>query len=289
MSNQNHANIQADQLSGGAIRITHGSPVQEAEFIPGPQSRVYGGTTRFNAGHDTEARTEKVTRYQVDHEGHVGGSILATLRQEGPHKTVETVPGQPASRTLVQAAIREGLLSRDAAGRLADVQANGQQRTLETAQAEKAAVDEAEKAAEQAAHEEAMKGVFSAHEDQDFAADMAEVPEEAFRPTMAAAIADLAMGRDGFDSAIRRLTESPGMEPTFAETKVLQAVSYFQSIADRAAMKAGVTAENLPAFHEFLRNNPNRLMSALNALTLARDVGPLQQQAREWVMRKQGA
>jgi hypothetical protein len=46
--------------------------------------------------------------------------VLATLRRIGQHETVELIPGEPASRTHVQVAEREGLLMRDEAGALVD-------------------------------------------------------------------------------------------------------------------------------------------------------------------------
>jgi hypothetical protein len=187
MSNHDNQNetIHASHLTGGALRVTFGAPVEEAPFVPGPQIRVHGGVTRFIAGQD-EPTTEGVSRHVVSQDGHAGGSIAATLRRDGPNQTVELIPGTPASRTLLDIAIREGLVRRDSMGQLTDVQTGGQQRTLATAQAEQAAVVEAQQAAEQAAQEEAESGVWQAHEDEQFAVDMANVPEAAFRPALAA-------------------------------------------------------------------------------------------------------
>jgi hypothetical protein len=53
-------------------------------------------------------------------------------------------------------------------------------------------------------------------------------------------------------------------------------------VADRAVLKAGVPREQVHAFYEHLRSNPNALMQAVQPLVFGRDVSALQKLAREW-------
>lgn len=267
-------------LAGGTLRISHGTSASQAAPATGPQSRVYSGTTRFVVGQEAEATTSGVSRYAVSDAGRVGGSIMATLRREGGASTVETVPGNPASRTMVEVALREGLIRRDERGHLSDFTAD-EPRTLETIQAEQQATQVAQQRATAQAQAEADQGVFSAEEDQAYVEAMAPVPDEAYRPAVSKGIAALALDQ-GFDGVVRQLAESGRMELDAAERAVEAGRAYFQNIADRAVMQAGIPEAQLPAFYESLRGNPNLLMSALNAMTAARDVGVLRKAAREW-------
>lgn len=271
-----------DTLAGGTLRISHGPQPGPDTYVHGPQQRVHTGATRYVAGQDSEVESGTFTRHVVTDAGAAGGSILATLRREGGAATVETIPGNPASRTLVESALREGLLVRNAAGALADVEAKGDApRTLETVQAEQQAAQVAQQQAAMQAQAEADQGVFSAEEDAAYGEAMAAVPDEAYRPAVSKGIAAMALGQD-FDGVVRQLAESGRMELDAAEQAVEAGVAYFQNIADRAVMQVGIPEAHLPAFYESLRGNPNLLMSALNAMTAARDVSVLRKAAREW-------
>jgi hypothetical protein len=271
-----------DTLAGGTLRISHGPQPGPDTYVHGPQQRVHSGATRYTAGQDGDASSASFTRHVVTDAGTAGGSILATLRREGGAATVETIPGNPASRTLVESALREGLLVRNAAGALADAEGKGDApRTLETVQAEQQAVQVAQQQAASQAQAEADHGVFSAEEDRSFVEAMAPVPDEAYRPAVSKGIAALALGQD-LDGVVRQLAESGRMEIDAAGEVVEAGRAYFQNIANRAVMQAGIPEAHLPAFYESLQGNPNLLMSALNAMATARDVSVLRKAAHEW-------
>ena len=103
-------------LAGGTLHLGSAPAPEAVGPAPSlPSSRVYGGihrSTVTEGGLSLEA-TGGTARHVVSYEGTPGGSVLATLDAHGRSQSVELIPGNPASRTSVEVALREGVLRRN--------------------------------------------------------------------------------------------------------------------------------------------------------------------------------
>src|SRR5262245_60623219 len=145
-------------------------------------ARVYTGTVRQQVG-GSGSEDLGVTRHAATTDGVQGGSVLSTLRTEGPRRSVELVPGLPASRTDVQTALREGLLCVNAAGQLEDASNQQQlvQRSQETPKQESTLGDPGREA-------------FTPQADADYAALIEPIPQGAYDAAAARMTGHLAHG-----------------------------------------------------------------------------------------------
>jgi hypothetical protein len=247
-----------DQQQG--IEGAPGMPTRAPQ--PGPSSRVYGDTARH-----VESR-----------EGSPGGSVLATLDYRGTTQTVELVPGNPASRTDVGTAIREGLLRRNAAGHLEAVH-NGPAPGASLVAA--FGQQEAAQGHQQEAQGDALAGVFSPEEDAAWAQTFSEVPEHAFNSGASGLVKALTLGED-FEGAALNVARGAGMDPAKAAELVDYAYEAQRAIVDRAIANVGIGEDQREAFYEFCRDNPGQLGNALQHLIHGRDVSHFQRMARSW-------
>ncbi|WP_119156978.1 hypothetical protein [Caldimonas tepidiphila] len=276
------------------IRVQHIPESISSQAEPQPadlgqgSARVHAGPIRYgqDAGH-AEPVQAGVARHQVSFDGTSGGSILATRQKHGPHETVELIPGDPSSRTLLRVAVREGLLKETAPGIYADaLTSTGQQRTLETVQAEQ----------QQAAHEQRQAleeqqvadsaGIFNPQEDAAWQADMESIPEHAFRSTMAGVVNAVTLGTD-FSGAVDALVRDAAMEPAQATEVVENAYWAQEQIVARALAKVGISEDMKEAAYTDFQQNPGKLQNALHYLLHGRDVSHLQQMGRDWLDRTQ--
>jgi hypothetical protein len=233
-----------------------------------PMSRVYG---------------ERLS-YTVPIHGQVGQSVLETVSQRGNAQTVELIPGNPASRTLVDVAIRENLLRRGPGGVLEEVKGNqGQSQNLADKDAAAAERQKLEQHAAELTQAEALEGVFSETEDAQWREAFSDVPEYAMTATGSRIVNALMLGSD-FEGVYKGLVQDTGMEPAKAAEAVELAFSLQTAIVHRAVAKVGVTEQHRDAFFESLRDQPNHLGNALQRLIHTRDVGPFQQLARQWAI-----
>lgn len=270
-------------LAGGVARVSFGpqSPTTSEAVAVGPTTRVVNGAARVIGRGEVEQHGGTV-RHTVSHDGHEGGSVLATLARAGMTQSVELIPGQPSSRTSVAVALREGVLVRLHDGRLADARtAAGAQRTLATNEAEKQA--HAEQQAAATAQQEAadLAGVFNAEEDAQWRTEMGAIPEHAFATATARIVKAVTLG-ESFDAAAAALSRDTGMSPDEALRVVETGYNLQNQIVTRAVQKVGVTDELMPGFFEHALKEPGRLQHAMNALMHTRDVRPFMDLGREY-------
>jgi hypothetical protein len=197
---------------------------------------------------------------------------------------VELIPGNPASRTLVDVAIRENLLRRGPGGVLEEVKGSqGQQQNLADKDAAAAERLKLEQHAAELTQAEVLEGVFSETEDAQWREAFSDVPEYAMTATGSRIVNALMLGTD-FEGVYKGLVQDTGMEPAKAAEAVELAFSLQTAIVHRAVAKVGVTEQHRDAFFESLRDQPNHLGNALQRLIHTRDVGPFQQLARQWAI-----
>lgn len=258
--------------SGGLVRFQAPSPVA----IPAQQdfvgTRVHTGTTRF--GGIGVAESVAFASHQTPITGTVKGSVVATL-QSGSRASVELTPGDPTSRTLVAVAEREGLIRLNDAGRWEDIQKLATDPAV--AQAPQG-IDESD----QTTDAEASMGAFCPALAADWAADIADLPQGAFDSAQSSMIGVIALGSGSLeDTAMSLARNVPGMSPELAREHIDGGLFVHQQAADKA-MSQIVGAHELEAMYEAFRNDPQKLMPAVQALTLAHDLRPLKALAVTW-------
>ena len=245
------------------------APIAHQQF---QATKVHTGTTRF--GGVGVAESVPFASHSTPITGTVKGSVAATL-QSGLRASVELSPGDPTSRTLVEVAAREGLIRRDASGRWEDVQKLATEPAVAQAPQE---IDESDKTPD----EDASMGAFDARLAEDWAADIADLPQGAFDSAQASMIGHIALGTGSIeDIAISLAKNVPGMEIELAREHIEGGLFVHKQAADKA-MSQIVGAHELEAMYEAFREQPQKLMPAIQALTLSHDLRPLKALAVAW-------
>lgn len=258
------------------IRVVHtpeGVDDQEAQThvqpTPGEQTRVIGGAHRITVGQENAEEHGGVSRHTVTHSGIQGGSVLATIRRDGPTQSVELIPGNPASRTDVRVALREGLLRLNDAGQLED--AAGQQDLVQQVGQEPQQQRRADPGAE----------VFDAKLDQMFAAEIEPLPQPAYDTTVARMVAHIAHGTGSVQDMAKALARDAGMEPAAAEELIRNGVWVHQQAVEKALAPMGITGERLQAFYAECKARPGLLQNAIQELVHARNPAAFVKLAQE--------
>ncbi len=257
----------AEEASGGVLRVSATpAPQQQPQQSPlhslPESSRVHGGTLRHTMG--TEAvESAAVARHVVTHEGTRGGSVLATLRQDGPARTVELVPGEPSSRTTIAVALREGVIKEVQPGIYADVAGAPQQ-------VEQALQGNQQGPGEAPAAEDPAQAIFDAADAQLFAEAVEPLPQHAFDAAAAGAMLATALG-NSLDDTATTLARNAGIDVQQAREVLEQVVALHESALARALAPLGLVGERKDAFYEWARNDPRGLQEALEALVHHRD------------------
>src|SRR5687767_14395725 len=126
-SNESHGGIQ-ELNGGGTLRVTYGSARQEVmQAGPTDATRArQGGVIRVVAGQEAEAAGTITKHNTYTHTGTQGASIMSTAMRDRGGLSVELTPGDPSSRTVIQTAVRDGLVREVAPGVFVDVTPAGQ-------------------------------------------------------------------------------------------------------------------------------------------------------------------
>ncbi|MCK7494270.1 MAG: hypothetical protein MZW92_26020 [Comamonadaceae bacterium] len=237
-----------------------------------PLTRVCEDTLRITSG-DAEATSGGIARHTVSFAGTPGGSVVGTLQRMGPALTVELVPGDPTSRTDVRVALREGLLTRNAAGQLEDAH-DQRQRVAEWS----------ESVAQPTPHpEDSSADIFSPQAEQRFAQEIEPLQQHAFDGAQARAMSFVAHGVGSLESMMAdRLARDAGMDPAKAGETIQSGIALYQQAADRALSKVGLTGDTLQAFYADARERPGHLQDAIQKLVLQRDPSGFTRMARDW-------
>ena len=253
------------QSHPGVTRVQMGAPAREALTVaPSDSARVYGGTTRHGAEGGESLQT---SRHIVSHEGTAGGSVMATMQRQGLHQTVELIPGQASSRTVLAVALAEGVIREtrpgvyeDVAGKPAAIAAD-----LDAAPAEVNADPGAE--------------VFDAADDQTWAAAIEPLAQHAYDATAASAVLAVVTGGDLSDAA-RTLAGNTGMEPELAQQYVQAGVAMHERAVARAVAPLGIESpERKAEFYAWARGQQG-LQEAVQRLVHTRDASGFQKLAQ---------
>lgn len=247
------------------VTAADSTPAQPHESI-----KVHQGTVRYGAGQES-ASVSGVTRHVVTFGGAPGGSVAETLRTINGQQTVELIPGNAASRTVVHAAAREGLIRRNAAGQWEDV-AN-QQATVEALK-QMDSVPPAQ--TPELSPEDAA--VFDQQTEAEWNALIEPIPQAAYDHAVAATIAHLVHGSD-LDNIAHRFAEASGIEPAEAIDYLNAGYTHYGSQVIRALAPLGIEGERMNAFVDDLARDRNRYHDAIQRLVYMRDLSGFREAA----------
>jgi hypothetical protein len=271
-------------------RITHVPEQFAQEFaaqqqitlgqVPAPSitqasTRVCGEVHSITQG-DAEVTTRRTgANYAVSFDGTPGGSVMATVQRQGPNQTVELIPGNPSSRTLLAVALREGVIREVTPGRYEDV--TGQPTALE------AALNGDQQEANMDQQEPKQGEHFNAREESQWQQTIDPLPQHAYDRAVSSVVSATLNGSADLSSTAKALAESSKMDPAQAMQVIQQGVQMYQRVVDRSMQQLGITAEQLPAFYDFARSRPRQLQEAIGRLTMGRDVHGFDVMGVEWM------
>jgi hypothetical protein len=229
-----------------------------------PASKVHQGVYRIGAG-DERATATGVTRQVVSHAGVTGGSVLDTLQRSGREPSCELEPGNPASRTSVEVAIRMGRLEYDANGKLREVAVGEPQGT--------AANDEskAENSPAQAEQSNQDAQFFDHQDEEDWAADIAPLPQAGYDAAVASSMGAILRG-DDMEKTAASLAKNAGIPLELASEYVEQGVAKYQRTADRLMASMGLSGPRMDECYEFIRQQPQKMQDAMQRMVYANDL-----------------
>ena len=244
-----------------------------------PSTRVHTGAISITAG-DQEARSSgSVTRHSVSFGGTPGGSVAATLQNVNGRQTVELIPGNPATRTDIRAAVRDGLVQRGAGGRWED--ASGKDAAVQAMQQPQQAPEEAP----QIAPEDAA--IFDPAVDAQWDADIASIPQGAYDSAVASTIGMLVNGGN-VDSTARNLAEAAGLEPADAEALLDAGYSFYGNQVTAALAPLGIAGDRLDQFIDGLSKRQGAYQDAVQKLVYSRDLSGFRTAAVEFLRHNPG-
>jgi hypothetical protein len=222
------------------------------------------------------SQTEGIARYIATQDGVRGGSVAATLQRHGPNASVELEPGNPASRTLVSEAIRQGLLQRDFSGRLVD--APRQKELVEASQRQPDEKPETDPGAED----------FDPEQDAEWAKAIEPLSQSSYDAAVASSIGAVIGGNRGFERAAENLAKAAGMQPGDAHAYVQAGYDMYRGVVDRAVGSQGIPTEALEAFYADCRTRQGELQEAIQRVVHMRDVSGFHKLAQKYIRRNGG-
>jgi hypothetical protein len=248
---------------GGVTRVTHGAAPQEdraaSAQVSTTSTRVGGTVTRFNGLTGEAVSTSGHVQYRSDvNRPNPSGSVMQSIRTEGGSKTVELVPGDPSSRTLLSVAVREGLVVETAPGIFTDRVAPGQPL--------QAADQTSRESKEQAEDNPLADTIYDPKEMDIWSQEIADIPQHSYDGAVAGVTAALASANpDKLEGVISSLAQSAGLEPEQAREYVETGVEWHAaSIARDLEKSLGMSPEQIDRFWDQFRDKPHpRLAEAI--------------------------
>lgn len=282
---------------GGVTRVTHGAAPQEDPAVQALSQRTsirVGGTvTRFNAITGEAASTASHLSYQQGADRpNQSASVMQSLRTEGGKRTVELLPGDPTSRTLLSVALREGLVVETAPGVFVDrnpfAGAGSQEETSGNVEAPSGEP------------EASSLGIFDTGEMDIWSQEIAPIPQHSYDRAVAGVTAALATQTpERLDGVITALAESAGIEPERAREFIETGIEWHaETIARDLIREVSMTREQVDDLWEHLRTRGDRRLAAaiqevtsMGQSTLFREMAQefMRRQAREAAAAKERA
>jgi hypothetical protein len=249
---------------GGVTRVTHGQQelADPASLAGAPKSttRVGNKITRFDGTTGAAVTSNGIARYQQGSDRTPAQSVAQSIRTEGSSKTVELVPGDPASRTLLSVALREGLIVETAPGIYADRNApQGAQQDPSGAQADAPKDDPL------------ADTVYNAGELATWQGEIADIPQHSYDGAVAGVTAALATANpDKLEGVISALSQTAGMEPEQAREYVETGIEWYANSISKDLQKSmGMSAAQVDALYDTFRDRGHpRLAEAIQQVAI---------------------
>lgn len=264
------------RVNTGVTTYSTYQPAQDAlrdamQAAPYESTRVGSGpiSYSFDSGEVTSAGGP--VRHVMSFDGTPGGSVAATVQNQGAFKTVELIPGNPATRTTVQAAIRAGLIEKDGRGGYRD-----------TATVQDAVQAVTQEMNPQAAPEAQQDAHFLPAEVQQWAQAIEPIPQQLYDAGVARAL-DAAAKGGTMDHVVMSLARDVGMAPEEAAAVVTQGVQTYTAAVERALARVGVTAAEREDLYAWMRKEePGHMRHALQQLVLGQRTEEFTKLAMRW-------
>jgi hypothetical protein len=263
-------NIQTTQ-HGGLTRITIGATTQPSEATPSaPQesSRVLSGPIRHSM-HTGETSQAGVVKYTEGQDS--AKTVMATLKRDSRGPSVELEPGNPASRTLLSIAVKEGLVEPVGDGQYRDRPGSGepaQEASPENPQPTKAT-------------EPDLGPAFDPVEANDWVEAIAPLPQHSFDAAAASVTAAVLTGADNLTSAATKLAESAGLPPQLAQSYVEEGFAMYSRLVEGDAKSMNIT--DTKAYFDWMRDSKGHaLQEAMQSLVAQNDISKFRTLALEY-------
>jgi hypothetical protein len=264
--------------TGGVTRITHGAPSPDTHSplqADHESTKVGNQSFRMTGG---QVQSTGVARYVVGQDKPV--SIMATAQRSSAGLSVETRPGDPSSRTLIQSALRDGLVRRNSAGDYEDLRPQSALPAGEPG----ATAPEAE---ELAAEEQAFAYLDKAHLEE-WNEMIEPISQPAYDGAVAAALSSITAGDGSMDKAVQRLVAETGMDPVQASELAETGSAMYRENLTRDLTSTGlISRAEAEPFYDWCREH-RRLDEALSTFMLAGQTSVFRALAQEFAVKKQG-
>jgi hypothetical protein len=235
-----------------------------------PSTYVHSGVTRYTTGQDNTSSTG-ITTHSQSTGGTSGGSVAATLNGTFSRPSVELIPGDPSSRTLVQVAIREGLIRRGAGGQLEDINPVASVSVPAVASVS-APTGTPDQGTEQAPEQDPNAHVFDVQADQQWQADIESVPQFAYDAAISSSIALLiGTGRGTAEQTALDFADRAGIEPDVAAEYIDAGYTYYSTQVGKAVAPLGITGPQLDQFRAYIGTQPGKYQDAIQQLVHLRN------------------
>lgn len=248
---------------GGVTRVQLGQMPEDPAFqtaIPHTSTRVGGSVTRFSGVTGEAESTSGFSRYQypTDVQNHEG-TVSKTLRIEGGNRTVQLIPGDESSRTLVSVAIRDGLIAEVSPGVFLD------HFDPVDVQSQQAATDKP------ASTDPLDETVFDKGEYAIWAGETASIPDHSYDRAVAGVTAALSTANpEKLEGVVRALAQAEGMEPAQAQELIDTGIEWHAASLSKDLQKTmGMTAAQVDGLYDQLRERSHpRLAEAIQRLAV---------------------
>lgn len=266
---------------GSATVVHHVTPKMQGQgAIPAgtPEPHIGKTSLSYTTG-GNEVSSKGYASYTAGRDDPKPTSVMQTAKQQNGRLTVELIPGDPSSRTLIDQALRDGLVYQSAPGVYIDAKAGG---PAGTQQAAPAGTQQSPEVASQAPDVTAG-GLFDKADVEAWDADIADVPQAAYDGAVARSIAATVAGAESLDHVALALARDGGLDPAHASELVTAAVEWHQHIADTAIVQMGIAAEQLPEAYAWMRQtHGTALRHGIQEFVMKRDFSVIRRLAREW-------
>jgi len=275
----NQSNNMTVTTNAGLTRMTIGA-VEQPQSLTAPAeyqpNRVASGVTRLQFGASSNVEQSGVTRHQTYNQ-RSSDSVMGTLERVNGKDTVELIPGNAASRTGIQQAFKDGLITPIGNGQWANAAEGRSYQPTQQSQQPAATTGDSN---EQPQADPGF-GVFIPEEDAQWQDWIDPLPQHSFDAASAGVTAAVLAGDEGFAKTASMLAESAGIEVAEALNYVEEGYALHERHVAREAAAMGVTDKQ--GFYGWLRSaKPQQLHRAIQSLSAARDVQPFRVLALEY-------